>query len=239
MIRENGHPVSVSMSLTWSAIAGFEPIFLNLGGGRDCHPRPEYQHYVSVDTVARADCAVVQDLGQPVPLADGSVSRILSEHFLEHVDEQVIGAVLSESHRLLKPGGLARFAVPDYGHPRKRYCLALGRDPDRHDHVTLTTFERMKSLIAASPFKSGHFYHYWDGDTFVAEPVDYSLGYVRRTPDNHPHNQCRGFWQHCGRYARDIGEYARHGTRTTALHRETRRYHQLAVTSLVVDLLKP
>jgi len=37
--------------------------------------------------------------------------------------------------------------VQDLGHPRKRYCLALGRDPDRHDHVTLTTFELVKSLI--------------------------------------------------------------------------------------------
>jgi predicted SAM-dependent methyltransferase len=226
------------MSLAWSSIAAMDPIYLNLGGGRDCHPRPEYRHYVAVDMVPRAEFAVAHDLGKPIPLADGSVSRILSEHFLEHVDEQVIATVLRESHRLLKPGGIARFAVPDYGHPRKRYCLALGRDPTRHDHVTLTTYDRMRALIAASPFGSGHFYHYWDGDRFVAEPVDYSQGYVRRTPDNHPHNQCRGFRQRCGRLLRDIGEYVRHGTGTTALHRETRRYHRLAITSLIVDLQK-
>ena len=32
------------MALTWPTIADFDPIYLNLGGGLDCHPRPEYQH---------------------------------------------------------------------------------------------------------------------------------------------------------------------------------------------------
>lgn len=226
------------MALTWPAIAEFNPIYLNLGGGRDCHPRPEYQHYVAVDLVPRSDFAVPHDLSQAIPLRDGSVSRILSEHFLEHIDEQAIATVLRECHRLLKPGGIARLAVPDYGHPRLRYCLALGRDPNRHDHVTLTTYAMLKSMIAASPFRTGRFYHYWDGDTFVAEPIDYSLGYVRRTPDNHPHNRCLGIRQQCGRLVRDLGEYVRHGTATTALHIETRRYHRLAVTSIVVDLVR-
>ena len=186
----------------------------------------------------RSDFAVAQDLSQAIPLPDGCVSRILSEHFLEHIDEQAIATVLRECHRLLKPRGFARLAVPDYGHPRSRHCLTLGHDPHRHNHVTLPTYATLKSLIEASPFRTGHFYHYWDGDTFVAEPIDYSLGYLRRTPDNHPDNHCRGFLQHCGRLAREFGEYARHGTGTTALHVETRKYHRLAVTSLVVDLVR-
>ena len=226
------------MALTWQAIAHFNPICLNLGGGHDCHPLPEYQHYVAVDLVPRSDFAVAQDLSQPIPLADGCVSRILSEHFLEHVEVATIAHVLRECHRLLKPGGVARLAVPDYGHPRSRHCLVLGRDPNRHDHVTLLTYPMLSRLIEASPFRTGRFYHYWVGDRFVAERIDYSLGYVRRTPDNHPHNHCRGFRQKCGRIARDLGEYVRHGTRTTALHLNTRRYHPLAVTSMVVDLVK-
>lgn len=226
------------MALTWQAISRLDPIYLNLGGGRDCHPRPEYQHYIAVDLVPRSDFAVAQDLRRHIPLPDESVTRILSEHFLEHVDEQAIATVLRECYRLLKPGGLARIAVPDYGHPRLRYCLDSGRDPNRHDHVTLPTYATVKALIEASPFRTGRFYHYWDGDTFVAEPIDYSMGYVLRTPDNHPNNQTRGFRQRCGRLARDLGEYVRHGTGTTWMHLETRRYHRLAVTSIVVDLVR-
>ena len=224
------------MPLSWTEVVQRDSVYLNLGGGTDCHPRPNYENYVAVDLEPRGEFAVAQDLSKTIPLPDQSVNRILSEHFLEHIDEQAIVTVLRESHRLLKPGSVARIAVPDYGHPRARHCLALGRDPRRRDHITLTTYPLIKALIAASPFRIARFHHYWDGDRFVDEPIDYSLGYIRRTPDNDPNNHSRGFRRKLGRLVRDIGEYVRHGTGTTAMHLETRRYHRLAVTSLVVDL---
>jgi len=226
------------MPMTWAEVAALNPIYLNLGGGAHCRPDPAYAQYVAVDLVPQAPFAVAHDLRRPVPLPDGAVGRILSEHFLEHLAPGELPGVLAECHRLLKPGGLFRLAVPDYGHPRRRACLRQGRDPRRPDHRTLTTYPQLRELIQGSPFRQGSFYHYWEGDVFVERPIDYALGFVRRTPDHDPRNQCRGLAGRLGRMVRDLGEYARHGAGTRAIHLETRRYHRLAVTSIVVDLVK-
>lgn len=226
------------MALTWNEIARRDPLRLNLGCGNGCHPDPRYEHYVCVDLHPQAACAVQHDLTRPMPLPDGSVDRIVSEHFLEHVDATSITRIFAECHRLLRPGGLARFAVPDYDHPRDRHCLRLGHDPRRRDHVTLPTKALLGELIAASPFRSGRFYHYWEGETFVEHPIDYRLGYVLRTPDNDPRNLCRGLHQRLGRGVRDLGTWLRFGIYARSVHRDTRRYHRLAVTSIVFDLLR-
>jgi predicted SAM-dependent methyltransferase len=226
------------MPLTWREIEQLDPLRLNLGCGRGCHPDPRYRHYVCVDLRPHADSAVRHDLTRPLPLPDGTVERIVSEHFLEHIDVVSIGAILAECHRVLRPQGLARFAVPDYNHPRDRHCLALGHDPRRRDHLTLPTKALIETLVAASPFGRARFYQYWEGETFVEHPIDYSLGFVLRTPDNDPRNRCQGARQRLGRAVRDLGTWLRFGIYTRSVHRDTRRYHRLAATSLVFDLVK-
>jgi predicted SAM-dependent methyltransferase len=225
--------------MEWAEAARRQPLWLNLGGRRDCHPHPQYLNYVSVDAGPAAEFTIQHDLSQPVPLPAGSADRVLSEHFLEHLGVAVIASVLADCHRLLKPGGVARFATPDYEHPQERYCLKLGRDPTRRDHVTLTTARLLRELVAASPFRAGHFYQYWDGRQFVHEPIDYSLGYIRRTPENDVRNRCEGPWQRLGRWGRDVGVLARRGPLARRIDFETRKYHRLASTSVVFDLVKP
>ncbi len=224
------------MATDWDTIRRRPVIRLNLGGGANSHPDPRYTDYIAVDAVARTEHSISHDLNQPIPLQDGSVDRILSEHFLEHVSRGTIAHVLRECHRLLRPGGIARIAVPDYDHPRQRYCLTLGRDPNRLNHVTLTTYTLLRELVAASPFGTAEWHQYWQGDQFNHGPIDYSLGYVQRTPENDRRNQCRGLGQHLGRWVRDLGEIARHGPFVKPVHFQTRTYHPLAVTSVVFDL---
>jgi len=222
----------------WDEVSRLERIRLNLGSGEHCHPHPDYLGFVAVDREPRAPWAVRHDLAQPIPLPAGSVERILSEHFLEHVPPATIVAILCECHRLLQPGGLARLAVPDYQHPRWRHWLTVGRDPHRGDHATLTTWPLLRALIAETPFTEVRPAHYWDGDRFVRAPLDYALGFVRRTPDNDPRNRCVGLRQHLGRVARDVGMVVRRGPFVRRVDLDTRRYHPLAVTSVVVDLVK-
>jgi predicted SAM-dependent methyltransferase len=226
------------MPLTWDDVAARKPIRLNLGGGPDCHPDPRYRDYISVDAVPRAEFGIGHDLTTPLPLPDGSVDRILTEHFLEHIPLAGIAHVLRECYRLLPPGHVARVGVPDYGHPRDRYCLKLGHDPRRHNHQTLTTFPLCAELVAASPFKVARFYQYWDGDRFVHHPVDFELGYLRRTPETDPRNQARGFGQQLGRFLRDVGTVMRKGPFARRIDFQTRKYHPLAITSVVFDLVR-
>lgn len=70
--------------------------------------------YVNVDCCCTPD--VLCDLSVfPWPWADGSVDEVLSEHFLEHVQDYE--KTILEIHRILKPGGIIFFRVPHHRTP--------------------------------------------------------------------------------------------------------------------------
>lgn len=85
-------------------------ISLNVGsGGRG---RPDW---INLDATSNhADLYCTHDLRRPLPLADGSVKRILAEHVIEHIDfHDDVPRVFAEFHRVLEAGGVARIIVPD------------------------------------------------------------------------------------------------------------------------------
>lgn len=59
--------------------------------------------------------AIVQrrDLTKPLPFPDGVVEAIYSSHMLEHIYFDEARALLVESFRVMKPGGVIRVALPD------------------------------------------------------------------------------------------------------------------------------
>jgi SAM-dependent methyltransferase len=88
--------------------------------------------------------AIVSGVGEDLPFEDASFDLVLSSNVLEHVRDPA--AVISESIRVLRPGGLLHFVVPNYGSwweghygvlwlphmPRwaaRWYVRVLGRDP--------------------------------------------------------------------------------------------------------------
>lgn len=54
-----------------------------------------------------------QDVSK-LPYADDSVDLIYSSHMIEYFDRQEIIDVIKEWHRVLKPNGILRIAVPDF-----------------------------------------------------------------------------------------------------------------------------
>ena len=225
--------------MDWKDVLATRPIYLNLGGGIHCHPRAGYEHYISVDLEPPAsEWAVRHDLRHPIPLPDGSVARIHSEDFFEHIAVPDIQVLLVECHRLLEPGGRMRIGVPDYQNPKDRRYLALGHDPTDPKHVTLTHYPLLKQIVEASPFKRGTFCHYWDGDAFVQKPIDYSLGWVQRTPDHDPRCRRAGVAAVILGALRDFGFRLSRGFRVPAHEMLARRGHRLHVTSIVVDLVR-
>lgn len=52
------------------------------------------------------------DITKRLPFADASADYILAEHVIEHVEYRQALAFMRECRRVLKPGGVARFAVP-------------------------------------------------------------------------------------------------------------------------------
>ena len=193
--------------------------YLNLGALKNTHPSEKYKHYIGINPPGKFQNKVVDldtgklvlhpdnkpgtdnrvwtprpfamhhDIELPFPLPTNSVDRLHSEDCFEHIELTQYPRILEELHRILKPGGRLRLAVPDYRNPKDRFCLEKGFDPRNNLHITLTTYELLKPVLDASPFTVDYL-HYWkDDDTFVQNDIDYSKGYVRRTPDNDERNK--------------------------------------------------
>ena len=53
------------------------------------------------------------DLTRPLPLAEGSVRLVYSEHFIEHVSRDDAQRILENCYRAMEPGGTIRISTPD------------------------------------------------------------------------------------------------------------------------------
>jgi predicted SAM-dependent methyltransferase len=98
-------------------------ISLNVGSGGK-----GLEGWINLDASSfNPDLYATHDLRRPLPLADGSVKRILAEHVIEHLDPQDdIPGVFREFHRVLEKDGAVRIIVPDVARFLKAY---LSRDP--------------------------------------------------------------------------------------------------------------
>jgi predicted SAM-dependent methyltransferase len=67
------------------------------------------------------------DLRAGLPLPDASAELIFSSHFFEHLRWEEATGLMRECRRVLKPGGVIRFQMPDYGKGFKGY---IERDPE-------------------------------------------------------------------------------------------------------------
>lgn len=84
-------------------------ISLNVGSGGTGLPG-----WVNVELAQLKDTTLCLDIRRPLPLADGSVARLLAEHVVEHLDYRGdIPRVFSDWHRILQLGGVLRIVVPD------------------------------------------------------------------------------------------------------------------------------
>jgi SAM-dependent methyltransferase len=194
---------------TWEEVRSLPSIHLNIGAAWDRHPSKHFKHYVAVEAPALrfafcsgvgmrfgcgAYCVCQPWIGGPLPLPDGSVSSILTEHCLEHVPWGSYAALLAEFHRLLKPSGHVRIALPDYAEPGNRFVLeqGLSKDPRDIKHVSFPTYASLRRLVSDSPFgaKGAQWYRFWDDEAnstspaLVHRPIDYHLGWVTRTDEN-------------------------------------------------------
>ena len=226
------------MLMTWDDVKIKKSIYLNLGANGECHPRVGYENYIAVDINHSEGWAIKHDCRTGIPLPNGSVSRVHTEDFLEHVTAEEIKKIIYECFRILKPGGFMRIGVPDYNNPKDKPYLKDCNDPRNPLHITLTNYDLMNKIINETPFAHQKFYHYWVGDEFVFEKIDYSKGMVKRTPDNDrlcrrigAKSNIKGLWE-------DFKFILSRGFKFTKWDLWSRRGHRLHVTSLVVDLFK-
>lgn len=100
---------------------------LNLGCG---------DHYaegwVNIDCTDAVRSDLVHDvLADRLPYPDGSVQAVYAGHFLEHVEEERLPALLAEIDRVLQPGGQAVFVGPDH----ERAVRLYPEDTELHETI--------------------------------------------------------------------------------------------------------
>ena len=143
--------------------------------------------------------------------------------------------VCGEIWRVLKPGCRLRIGIPDYMHPRCRFYLGEKSDPRYPSHLLLITKELMDSILKESPFEKAEFYSYWEGNKFISNPIDYSLGMIQRTPEHDPRNKHIRLKGHIKNFLYKLA----HSFKISELERQTcLEGSPLFVTEIVVDFIK-
>jgi|GEM_PF-749684 predicted O-methyltransferase YrrM len=150
---------------------------------------------------------IKQDLTKPFPIPDQVVDYFQSEDVFEHIEpSELLAVTFPEIYRVMKPGGFIRISMPDYRcdylidrcwkdeNGKPYYDPQGGGKWDAHrqkvtpgGHVWLPTYEKLRALIELSPLGKcqAHWLHYYDTNgQAVMNEIDYSKGYIMRTPDH-------------------------------------------------------
>lgn len=78
---------------------------------------------------------IVHDLRKGIPAKTGTVDAVYHSHVLEHMDRDEVPAFLADVHRVLRPGGIHRIVVPDFGRAARTYLDSLDRELPDHDQT--------------------------------------------------------------------------------------------------------
>ena len=93
---------------------------LNLGCGTHYH-----NSWTNLDFVSTGKNVIAHNLLQGVPFEDNSFDVVYHSHVLEHFNKKDGKAFIKECHRVLKPGGIIRIAVPDLEQIARNYISFL------------------------------------------------------------------------------------------------------------------
>lgn len=116
------------------------------------------------------------DAGKDYPFPDGSFDYIYSEHLFEHLEVKQGMNMLCECHRILKPGGRIRLAMPDF-----HFLMDLYLHPEKESNRRYLNWS-YQNYIAQKTFPEinkehlpvyviNNFFHSW-GHLFIHTPED-------------------------------------------------------------------
>jgi len=180
-----------------------ENIYLYAG---DCINNISQYPFIGLSLKCNNNTNIQHNILNKMDLFDNSVDIYQSEDVFEHIEYDKLKDVINEIYRVLKPGGLFRLSMPDYR------CDILYNRSEKNDdnkiifdkggggdydyenkkvinggHVWFPKYELVKSLLDKTSFQKNkiNFLHYYDiNNNSINKAIDYSKGYIIRTPDN-------------------------------------------------------
>ena len=188
--------LSDSPTLTWSSLRLRKEIKLYAG---DVPALKQYNNWIGLSLHQQNYQHIKHDITYPFPLPDNSVDAFQSEDVFEHIRYDKLLPVINEIFRVLRPNGLFRLSMPDYGCDvlRERSEFDESGNPlfdpggggtrENPGHVWFPRIDAVRNLLNQSAFaRHGKidYRHYYNMDgSPVISPVDYANGHVLRTPD--------------------------------------------------------
>lgn len=91
-------------------------VFVNLGCGNNSG-----REFTNVDVLKFPNIHHIHEIEKLPMFADNSVDMVYGSHVVEHIPMERLMAALTEWKRVLKPGGIFRFSVPDFDQIIKIY----------------------------------------------------------------------------------------------------------------------
>jgi SAM-dependent methyltransferase len=178
-----------------------------LYAGRLSRSEPQFGSFLGLTPYAPSRQNICHDLESPFPLESNSVEVFQSQDVFEHIACEKLPDIINEIYRALKPGGLFRLSLPDYradvyrDRTLKDDSGSLIFDPGGGGafvdgrvvgggHLWFPDHEKVQALFAVSAFSEDpqarvNYLHFNGADgRGVLQPIDYSKGYIRRTPDH-------------------------------------------------------
>ncbi len=135
-------------------------IYINLGSGGKTGPE-----FINIDTRALPNIHHIGDITDLRAFANNSVDMIYACHVVEHIPRSRLLQTLREWKRVLKPGGIFRFAVPDFDQLYKIYMESekdifsienqlMGQDAPYHNHCSIWNKAYAEKILEAAGFTS-------------------------------------------------------------------------------------
>ncbi len=135
-------------------------VYINLGCGVNTS-----SEYINVDAVPHAKTHYVTDISELSMFSSGLADMIYASHVIEHLPRKDLVKVLQEWRRVLKPGGILRFGVPDFDNLLRIYERSgrnidsivnqlMGQEGPYDDHHTIWNL-----AYAEEVFKEAGFSH--------------------------------------------------------------------------------
>jgi len=119
---------------------------LNIGCGTTYHPA-----WTNIDLEPASRDVMRHHAGRPLPFGAGSFDACYCSHMLEHLSQDEARQLLSDVHRVLKPGAVLRIVVPDLEGIVRAYLKALdqalsspkGYEQARYDWIMLELVDQL------------------------------------------------------------------------------------------------
>ncbi len=173
--------------------------------------------WVNIDFTSTGPGVIAHDLKSGIPVDDAEVDVVYSSHLLEHFGKDDAVFFVKECFRVLRPGGICRFAVPDLETIVRLYLMMLERSrkgdvqaQGAYDWIMIELFDQMVRNVPG-----GRFVKHLTSDPLRAESFILSragreaadvLSYLRN-PDNSDKVSRLEFPDEKGLTAEEIGRF--------------------------------